>query len=61
MSDIPEPKTYWERRCWINEQVIDNLITIIGSSLPHTRSELTTLCDGWQNAIEGIVVEGEVK
>jgi len=52
-----KPTTYWERRCLMNEKVLDNVINILGLHLPHTQDALYVLGEGWQNSIESLDAE----
>ena len=46
-----KPETYWEQRCFINEQILDDIVSVIGNSLPSTQQRLESICTEWDKAI----------
>lgn len=51
------PETYWEKRCYLNEQVLHRLMLIVGEALHHTQDHIKALGDKWDEAIEKLDIE----
>lgn len=51
MSDKKRSKKYWQKRCIINENVLNSVIDIVGEALPSTHKPLTNLCEDWTEAL----------
>lgn len=54
-------KEYWKRRNVITENVLNSVITIMGESLPSTQTPLTSLLNGWDEAMESLRIEYDDK
>jgi hypothetical protein len=49
---VSEPKTYWEKRCWLNEQVLDQVIDVIRHNMPpHTQEHIAMIGEKWGKEI----------
>lgn len=49
-----EPATYWESRCWINEQVLESVINLLAESHPELVPQLAGIWESWEKAISTI-------
>jgi len=49
-----EPKTYWEKSIVINENVLDQLIQLMGDTNPLLQPVLKHLLKSWQGALEAL-------
>ena len=54
MSDKNEPKTYWEKRCWINEQVLEQFMAVVAGELPSIARYHSERIDSWIEAIDAL-------
>ena len=52
-----KPETYWEKRCDINEGILDEIINVIATHLPSTQDSLYSLLGNWDMAIARIEEE----
>ena len=52
--DKNEPKTYWEKRCWINEQILEDLANMVADSFPHLSQHINKMLAIWDDAIDKI-------
>lgn len=57
MEDLTEPKTYWEKRCAINEHYLDNILEMMCAALPHLKYQMFQLNQRWDEAIEKLDIE----
>lgn len=55
-----EPESYWEKRCAINENVLNELIIAVGIAMPHTQHQLSSLGEAWEGAINKLDAEESV-
>jgi len=54
---MTEAKTYWEKRCIINENMLYAVTLLIGDTLPHTQEMIDALFEKWNDATEQIEEE----
>ncbi len=45
-------KTYFEKRLYINEQVLDELLKIVANDSPHLYPQIDSLAKGWDKATD---------
>lgn len=50
-------KEYWKRRNAITENVLNSVITVIGTELPSTQTSLSSLILGWDDAMDRLQAE----
>ena len=58
MDDIyNKPAEYWHKRCILQENYTDAVITVIGQALPHIQQSISNLDDSWNEELAKIDVE----
>ncbi len=50
-----QPQTYWEKRCLINEDVLDLILILIENHFPHVETQ--GIRNSWQHAIDELDIQ----
>lgn len=49
---VQEPKTYWEKRCLLNEEVLDSVLKLLEYNFPFL--DTGYIRNAWQDSIDQI-------